>query len=392
MTGELRTQEDTKSAYEESKLYMIEPTGKSQLSQLLMDASLFCEHRSELLLRQVERHVETGRFALQFHKAALRLIHASNKLRAESEEENHTQQHYTYKAFCADIFSYGLIDSDVEKIDEWRKTDALKNRGIEPQFGTFRKDEYTPRIFKKHLKEENDHGTYVELDLAGLKVYNTVSNAFGDTALLAVADFGRYVYEKLEIPNGEIGRRGDEFYLFFPNVDPETVAMAIARAYHDFYDEGGFLIQFEDENNKEIHKKEVQFYWRVSQVKRSTFNSMIQKMENEIEDEKITYIKHMLQRLAAEERNGADAYVTLLKYLEHKRVPSQVVEKIVDAGVEFVLSLLALAPEEEGVVRRGLVDLQRMFSSPDSEKLLSEILAETANGNMENWKRHIIHS
>ncbi|MBI5151698.1 MAG: hypothetical protein HZA34_03945 [Candidatus Pacebacteria bacterium] len=98
----------------------------------------------------------------------------------------------------------------------------------------------------------------------------------------------------------------------------------------------------------------------------------------------------MLQRLSAEKRHGADAYVTLLKYLEHKRVPSQVVEKIVDAGVEFVLSLLALAPEEEKVVRRGLVDLQSMFNSPDSEKLLSEILADTSNHSMGNWKRHIV--
>ncbi|MBI5151697.1 MAG: hypothetical protein HZA34_03940 [Candidatus Pacebacteria bacterium] len=287
MTGELRAQEDAQKAYEESKLYLVEPTGKHRLSQLLMDASLFCEHRSELLRTTEKKHVETGRLALQYHKAALRIICASSKLRDESEEEIQTQRQYTYHAFCTDIFSYGLIDSDLEKIDEWRKTDALKNRGIEPQFGTFRKDEYTPRIFKKYLKEENDYGTYVELDLAGLKVYNTTSNAFGDIALHAVADFGRYVYEQLNMPHGEIGRRGDEFYLFFPNMDPETVTMAITQAYQNFYDAGGFLVQFHDESTGSTYKKAVQFYWRASQVKRSTFNAVVQKMENEIEDEKL---------------------------------------------------------------------------------------------------------
>lgn len=209
--------------------------------------------------------------------------------------------------------------------------------------------------------EEPRPGVYLELDLMGLKLFNSISPKNGDNALVAVAEF----------LNGfgfaQVGRKGDEFPCYFPDISEYDFRIKFSNYLA--------IMRAEGKLKEKDSGLEILTYWdcaRIDDVK--DLNGMVERIEKNVEDVKANVGQLILKKINKEPVERRADFMALYLYEKYRVAPEAIAAHKKSVVDDFMRT--HDLPADRSIVDESVLEKVPLEVKTDMHRFQEEALKE----------------
>jgi hypothetical protein len=293
----------------------------SQLAQLLTETALIYSSDND----QVQNALyPLDRTRTEILSSCDRVRNAANQLLKENNPG------LTLNQFIEKIHDYNLRDEDLSIVSNWKNAIETYNSKMEAKYNCLRPEDMRKRV--ANLLDTGVTGAWVEVDIAGLKLFNTYNpDKYGDGAIHMVVDHYRRILKDIyhqEMPALNLSRQGDSVYLFIPNEPVDAVKKTLDDEYRSHMGDLKMVIDPQDNQGK-AYELPIRLYREQTSIDQNNFDPARILLQEKIEEHKQNTMLKIANEVVGSTDSHLQELLLLLTYVSQKRIPDKIIDLII---------------------------------------------------------------